>query len=522
MDDSAEITPEQLPKALATAQARLSELENLFCATLPVGIFRTDHNGKCIYVNEKWTEITGLKTAQALGDGWTDNLFNEDRENVFHEWQQSLKENRPFEMEYRFKNNTDQIAWVMGRAVAERNDAGEIIGYLGTISDITRQKQAEQSLRQSEAQFRNIIDVSPVPYALNDDQQNITYLNPAFTKTFGYDLSDIPTLEDWWPRAYPDETYRQWVADTWQKDLEQAKQLGKPFTPLELIIRCKDGSQRTVLAEAAALTEDFEGTHLVILYDITERKQAESELRQTAAMLDNVVNSTPDLILVKNQQLQTIFCNHAFARALGKNRQQLYGKTDIENGWDPELVLGNQDQGIRGFIHDDKDALSGKDIHNPHDPANIDGKINIFDTHKLPLRDANNDIIGVLGIARNITQRIRAEQVQKDTDQRLKLATEATGTGLWQWNLKTDSIHWDSQMFRIYGINPTEDGIVDYSDWHDAVLADEIEQQEALLHSAIQNKGQSRREFRIRRSNDDEIRIIEAIDTVRSNASTLR
>ena len=54
-----------------------------------------------------------------------------------------------------------------------------------------------------------IINASPIPYALNDEHQNITYLNPAFTNIFGYDRNDIPTLDDWWPKAYPDENYRQ-------------------------------------------------------------------------------------------------------------------------------------------------------------------------------------------------------------------------------------------------------------------------------------------------------------------------
>lgn len=517
LNDKTEKTKQQLLESLTSAQARALELENSFCEAVPVGLFRTDPEGRCKYVNEKWSSITGLNRVQALDDGWIENLHSKDRENVIKEWQQSINENRSFEMEYRLLNKS-QIVWVTGRAVAELDKTGEITGYLGSITDITQQKQAEASLRQSEAQFRNIIDASPVPYALNDEHENITYLNPAFTQTFGYDLNDIPTLEDWWPRAYPDKNYRQWVADTWLQHLEQAKQTGCSFEPVELTIHCKDGSQCTVLAEAAALTEAFKGTHLVILYDITERKQTEIEFQQTAAMLDNVVNSTPDLIFVKNQELKTIFCNHAFARSLGKNREKLYGKTDIENGWDPELVYGNPEKGIRGFIHDDNDALSGKDIHNPFDPANVDGKIHIFDTHKLPLRDTNNDIIGVLGIARNITKRIEAEQIQKNTDQRLKLATEASGIGLWQWNLKTNHIHWDDQMFRIYGIEPTKDGVVSYSVWKNAVLPEDIEQQEDILQHSIRNREQGQREFRIRKTNDNEIRIIEAVDTIRSNA----
>jgi PAS domain-containing protein len=54
--------------------------------------------------------------------------------------------------------------------------------------------------------FRAVIEASPIPFAVNDDNQNITYLNPEFIRTFGYARADIPTLADWWPRAYPDPT----------------------------------------------------------------------------------------------------------------------------------------------------------------------------------------------------------------------------------------------------------------------------------------------------------------------------
>lgn len=148
-------------------------------------------------------------------------------------------------------------------------------------------------MQQSEAQFRNIIDASPVPFALNDEQQNITYLNPAFTSTFGYDVKDIPTLADWWPKAYPDAEYQQWVADTWQQHLEKAKRENTPFEPLELVIRCKDGSSRTALVSAASLTDSFTGNHLVILYDITERKKMERTLADSEERFRTLVENVP-------------------------------------------------------------------------------------------------------------------------------------------------------------------------------------------------------------------------------------
>jgi len=155
------------------------------------------------------------------------------------------------------------------------------------------QEAQKRIFLQDEAPFRNIIDASPVPYALNDEKQNITYLNPAFIQTFGYDLNDIPTLSDWWPRAYPDPDYLNWVAATWQQHLEEARRDGTPFKPLELVIRCKDGSNRTVLVSAASLTESFKGNHLVILYDITERKKMERSLADSESRYRTLVENVP-------------------------------------------------------------------------------------------------------------------------------------------------------------------------------------------------------------------------------------
>lgn len=116
--------------------------------------------------------------------------------------------------------------------------------------------------------------------ALNNELNIITYLNPAFIKCFGYDLHDIPTLSDWWHKANPDAEYRKWVADTWKTMLARSESEHQEFTPLEFNIRCKNGTQKTVLAQAELISKTFISEHLVALYDITERTVMEAELRQ--------------------------------------------------------------------------------------------------------------------------------------------------------------------------------------------------------------------------------------------------
>ena len=192
--------------------------------------------------------------------------------------------------------------------------------------NITDRKQAEEELRDSEAKFRSIIDSSPVACALNDAHQNITFLNTEFIRVFGYTLDEIPTLTDWWPRAYPDPHYRQWVATTWQDRLERAKQEGTPFEALELTVQCKDGAVRTVLAGAAPLGAAFAGTHLVSLYDITDRKRAEDERARLVEYNRLLLESTAEGIYGMDMQGHCTFINKAATRLLGYTVEEVLGR----------------------------------------------------------------------------------------------------------------------------------------------------------------------------------------------------
>jgi len=128
------------------------------------------------------------------------------------------------------------------RKVCIRGADGTTKYLLGVSEDITERKQAEEALRASEARFREIIMASPVPLALIDGLGRITFLNPVFIQTFGYTLADVPTLAEWWPRAYPAPAHRQRIVAAWQAELERTSRTGEAFAPLELEVRCQDGT----------------------------------------------------------------------------------------------------------------------------------------------------------------------------------------------------------------------------------------------------------------------------------------
>lgn len=146
-------------------------------------------------------------------------------------------------------------------------------------------------------------------------------------------------------------------------------------------------------------------------FDITESKRAEARHRESASILRNLLDHSPDFIFIKDRQLRTILCNPLFAASTGRRPEDLYGKTDIENGSNPEFVRGNLERGIRGYEQDDLDTLSGKIVRAEREPiTSPEGEPRYLDTVKVPLRDEAGTITGLLGIGRDVTAQVRLQQ----------------------------------------------------------------------------------------------------------------
>ena len=112
-------------------------------AVSPVGLYRTDLEGRCTYVNDHLRGILGMSQDQVLGRPAPFSVHPDDLEWVTETWQTSASHNQPFHAEYRLQRPDKRIVWVMGNALSDKAADGSRIGYVGTISDITERKQAE-------------------------------------------------------------------------------------------------------------------------------------------------------------------------------------------------------------------------------------------------------------------------------------------------------------------------------------------------------------------------------------------
>lgn len=116
---------------------------------LPVGVFSTDTEGGCTYINPRCEEIVGCKLEDSLGGGWIRFVHPDDRDRIVTPWIEDAKAGRPHEAEFRIVTPANQTRWLYARTAPIVSDRNHVIGHTGTIEDITKQKLAEEQIKAS-------------------------------------------------------------------------------------------------------------------------------------------------------------------------------------------------------------------------------------------------------------------------------------------------------------------------------------------------------------------------------------
>lgn len=123
----------------------------------PVGIYRTDQDARCIFVNARWCELTGLTREEAMGDGWLRAIHPADRERVGREWQEGHKFSQVFKSEYRYLRPDFSVVWIFGQTAALRSADGALLGYVGSATDVTELHTMQEKLRRSAEQLEAMV-----------------------------------------------------------------------------------------------------------------------------------------------------------------------------------------------------------------------------------------------------------------------------------------------------------------------------------------------------------------------------
>jgi PAS domain S-box-containing protein len=234
----------------------------------PVGLFLTDPQGHCLFVNERWCEMAGLTPAEAQGEGWARALHPEDRERVIEEWYAAAASGREFASEYRVRTPAGKVTWLSGSAAALRDQAGQVVEYLGTVTDIT-------ALKEAEARRAAMLDTALDAIITMDHEGRIVEFNTAAERIFGYPREEAlgqQLAELIIPSALREQHYR---GLTRYLETGEAPVLGRR---LELTAIRADGTEFPV--ELAITRISIEGPPLFTGYlrDISQQKRAARRL----------------------------------------------------------------------------------------------------------------------------------------------------------------------------------------------------------------------------------------------------
>jgi PAS domain S-box-containing protein len=261
----------QVENAVWTREERLETL----IGSAPVGILQTDAERQCLYSNERWHAICGLTPEECLGYGWSRVLHPDDRDKVLRGWSHAGREGQDFSCEHRIVAPHGPVRWVHLRSTALRSVEGVLIGHVVALDDVTERRQAEDALRSSEQRFRALTERSWDAVSLLAADGTILYDNPAAsTRILGYDTGEM-VGQNALGRMHPDD--RPYVAELFDRLVQQP---GATVTA-EFRYQHKDGSWRWIECAGTNLLAEPSVQAVVANYrDVTERKQAEEEIRR--------------------------------------------------------------------------------------------------------------------------------------------------------------------------------------------------------------------------------------------------
>ncbi|HYL13373.1 MAG TPA: PAS domain-containing protein [Terriglobales bacterium] len=247
--------------------------------TIPTLAWCNLPDGPNEFLNKGWHEYTGLSPEESHGWGWQVAFHPEDLPPLMKRWQDLLVSGEPGEIEARLRRYDGVYRWFLIRVEPLRDEAGKIVRWYGTSTDIEDRKRAEEALKASEREFGLIINTIPAMAWSACPDGYAEFFNQHYLAYVGLPLEQLQG-SGWTVAVHPDDLDA--VAGTWQSIMAS----GKPGEG-EARLRRFDGEYRWFLFRANPMLDEsgnilkWYGTNT----DIDDRKRAEEQLRRSEAFL---------------------------------------------------------------------------------------------------------------------------------------------------------------------------------------------------------------------------------------------
>jgi PAS domain S-box-containing protein len=398
------------------AEEALAQERNLLRTlidNLPDFVYVKDLESRFILNNVADARIMGLTPDEVVGKNDFDFFSRELAEGYYATEQEIIRSGQPvIGLEEPIEAADGKKGWLLTTKVPLRDSQGKIIGTMGIGRDITERKRIEEALAQERNLLRTLIDNLPDIVYAKDTESRFILGNIAVGRLMGAATpGELVGKSDF-------DFYSQELAAQYYADEQEVVHSGQAlFSREEPLVDLTTG-RKGWLSTTKVPLRDSQGEIVGIVgigRDITERKQTEEALAQERNLLRTLIDNLPDLVYTKDTESRFVLGNIAVGRLLGAATPgELIGKSDFD--------FYSQELAAQYYADEQEVIQSGQPLFSREEPL-VDlttGKRGWLSTTKVPLRDSQGEIVGIVGIGRDITER---KQTEEALERRVKQLT---------------------------------------------------------------------------------------------------
>jgi PAS domain S-box-containing protein len=435
------------------AEDALIEERHLFRTlmdNLPDKIYFKDRESRFVRINKETVKVLGLSDpAQAVGKTDFDLFTAEHAQPAYNDEQEIIRTGQPVVGKEEKGTWPDgRVTWVSTTKMPLRDANGNIIGTFGVSRDITERKRAEKALRESEQRFRQVAESAGDWIWEVDTQGLYVYASPVVERILGYKPEELVGKVHFYA-LLARETRDQHQAAA-SKVFSHKKRLD---TLVKSVVR-KDGTM--AILEATGVPVLDEAGNLMgyrgVNKDITEKKVAEAQLARERDLLHALMDNIPDKIYFKDTEGRFVRINRAHAESLGlEDPAQAVGKTDFDVH-PPERA--------REAYQDEKEILDTGEplIGNIEKISESDGKVRWNLVTKVPLKNNQGQVVGLVGTSRDITARMKVQEALQVSERQLAQAMDLAMSAHWEFNPATGIFTFNDRFYALYGTAAEREG----------------------------------------------------------------
>ncbi|MCW3995851.1 MAG: PAS domain S-box protein [Candidatus Bathyarchaeota archaeon] len=442
-------------------------------------------NGNIIYISPSCEGFTGYSPDEFINDPkLLTRIVHPDDKIQIGDHFDLLKSNKPHSIDFRIVKRDGEVRWVSHACQPVFDDDGKWIGRRASNRDITERKKAEEALIESQKRLNRSQEIAHLgSWELDLINNKLTWSDEVY-RIFGLNPHEFSaTYETFLERVHPED--RAAVDAAYTGSIKE----GKDTYAIEHRIVRKTNGEIRIVQEKCEHIRDRSGKiirSIGMVQDITERKKIEQSLYRAKVDWERTFNSVPDLIAILDDNHRIIRANKAMAQALGTT---------------PEKCIGLH---CYTCVHGTESPPSTC----PHSKSMIDKHEHIAEVHEdrlggdfivstTPLKDENESFIGSVHVARDITERKKAEDALRKSEERYRSYIEVTGQLGWITNAKGEVTE-DIPSFRKYTGQSFEE--VKGWGWSNALHPDDYQRTVDVWKKAVEFKTNYEVEYRLRRA----------------------